>query len=148
MKLRRPSDMERFEQSAAFFLRSSLHGIGGVALASLLARDAFGAGASTQMRGLPGLPDGPEARIAPQTGWARQPGLLLCPLGAAPAAGAQPPGAAGLVLARASEHGAALARAARPACAGRARWRCWAARRMSLVSWTAAQRPGRSAPAP
>ena len=41
------------------FLRSSLHGIGGVALASLFARDAFGAGASTQMRGLPGLPHFP-----------------------------------------------------------------------------------------
>ena len=41
------------------FLRSSLHGIGGVALASLFARDAFGAGASTQMRGLTGLPHFP-----------------------------------------------------------------------------------------
>ena len=43
------------------FLRTSLHGIGGVALASLFARDALasGAGAVTQARGLPGLPHFP-----------------------------------------------------------------------------------------
>jgi hypothetical protein len=37
--------------------------------------------ADPHIRALPGLPDGPEARIAPLPGWPQQAGLLLCPLG-------------------------------------------------------------------